>query len=304
MFFALSGYLIGRILLEMQSDGFSRQLVLRFLARRWLRTLPVYYAFLLLTVAIWPKVAATLPDFLIMGQSFFHPIAQPNEFPQSWSLPIEEISYIVLPLAALIFSTNRRALFLVVLGLIAWSMLFRAFWTGAYNFLLMRTLTAARLDAIVYGLLGAAFSRRCSSFYRRHQSTFLTVAAAIIAYHALRFCDTDNLQGLYWRVFSLPVFSIAVSAILPALSDDDFGWPRLRRFLRFTSDRAYTLYVVHIFVAATINVTLHKLPLGLLAGIYVLASYSVAGIFSLAIERPFLRLRPSQVPCGYRHAPS
>ena len=43
LFFCLSGYLIGRILLEIERRGASLGDVRRFLVRRWLRTLPLYF---------------------------------------------------------------------------------------------------------------------------------------------------------------------------------------------------------------------------------------------------------------------
>src|SRR5437868_4314520 len=47
IFFALSGFLIGRILLKLDSTVARRpRELLRFWARRWLRTLPIYYVIL------------------------------------------------------------------------------------------------------------------------------------------------------------------------------------------------------------------------------------------------------------------
>ncbi|MBT8377560.1 MAG: acyltransferase family protein, partial [Bacteroidia bacterium] len=51
IFFVLSGYLIGRILLkQLQTQDFSFKNVLYFWIRRWFRTLPNYYLILIVNI--------------------------------------------------------------------------------------------------------------------------------------------------------------------------------------------------------------------------------------------------------------
>jgi peptidoglycan/LPS O-acetylase OafA/YrhL len=296
MFFALSGFLIGRILLDIQSVGFSGPLVGRFLARRWLRTLPVYYAFLAFAVLAWPVQLTSLPRFLVMAQDLAGAPVQPNEFPQSWSLPIEEFSYVLLPILCLVLARSRHAMSIAVSTLVLWSLVYRATYGGADSFMLLRTITAARLDAIAYGLLMAMVARRYGDAYRLHQSKIVTAALLVLLVHIPFFAHPASLNNIYGRVFALPLFSIAVSALLPSVSLERPARSPIGRLVRLTSDRAYTLYVVHIATAAAVNVVLHTLPLAIQAVVYVLTSYLTAGFLSAIIERPFMRLRPAQLP--------
>ena len=45
LFFGLSGYLIGGILLRDFAGGFSARVAANFYVRRWMRTLPLYWVF-------------------------------------------------------------------------------------------------------------------------------------------------------------------------------------------------------------------------------------------------------------------
>jgi len=102
LFFVLSGFLIGAILVRQASA--NRFGVGRFWLRRWLRTLPNYYLFLGINILIarwidgsWPPAA----PYAVFLQNFAWP--QPIFFIESWSLAVEEIFYLVAPLLVLAF---------------------------------------------------------------------------------------------------------------------------------------------------------------------------------------------------------
>jgi peptidoglycan/LPS O-acetylase OafA/YrhL len=93
IFFALSGFLVGRQLL-LVAEG--RAGAGRFLARRWYRTLPNYYLFLAVNAALAAWIVARTgldASFLAFAQSFAAP-ARGDFFPESWSLAIEEWFYL------------------------------------------------------------------------------------------------------------------------------------------------------------------------------------------------------------------
>jgi len=110
LFFVLSGFLIGGILIRSyeKNAGFNRRLLLNFWTRRWFRTLPAYYLVLsgLIVMALlraWrsglhhalpPK--QTLLAYFFFGQNFNKEMG--GFFAETWSLAIEEWSYITLPL--------------------------------------------------------------------------------------------------------------------------------------------------------------------------------------------------------------
>ncbi len=112
LFFVLSGWLIGGLYWR-EMKAFSGVGVLRFWVRRWMRTLPPYFAALLLS---WLAVSAARAEpfdwrYLVFLQNYYERIPF---FLVSWSLCIEEHFYLAAPIAAgmLIVVTPRKTLWL------------------------------------------------------------------------------------------------------------------------------------------------------------------------------------------------
>lgn len=109
LFFVLSGFLIGRIcLLGFQAETFS---FWSFWRARWWRTLPPYFAAILLYLAarlIYPPFPPIHAYYLVFLQNYLE-IAG---FAPSWSLCVEEHFYLCLPilLAAFITFWGMRSL--------------------------------------------------------------------------------------------------------------------------------------------------------------------------------------------------
>ena len=104
LFFVLSGFLIGGILLRLRDDLAGPRTLAGFWLSRALRTLPSYYLFVGVNVAVrllvyrYPLQSwrAVLP-YLVFGQSLFR---RPDWFfVESWSLCVEEWFYFLLPVA-------------------------------------------------------------------------------------------------------------------------------------------------------------------------------------------------------------
>src|SRR5258705_3159660 len=104
LFFVMSGFLIGSILLRLAEEGCLGRLagLFGFWRRRWFRTLPNYYLFLLLHLAwrSWvlgfPDVIGTYWKYFLFLQNFHH--APSLFFPETWSLAVEEWFYLLFAL--------------------------------------------------------------------------------------------------------------------------------------------------------------------------------------------------------------
>src|SRR5690606_11073676 len=97
LFFVLSGFLIGTILLRAFRKEFGVNELRYFWMRRWLRTIPAYYA--ALAFAFWSKEAFD-PSYLILIQV---PVTGNSSIlPVAWSLAIEEWFYLLFPLACMV----------------------------------------------------------------------------------------------------------------------------------------------------------------------------------------------------------
>lgn len=127
LFFVLSGFLIGGIVLKLiaQHKTSFKDLFL-FWKRRWLRTLPNYFLVLLLNIMLLLLLGIQLPEqlglYIPFLQNFVSP--HPDFFTEAWSLSVEEYAYLLLPLCLfgafrVVKSRNKNQLFLgVVLSLI------------------------------------------------------------------------------------------------------------------------------------------------------------------------------------------
>lgn len=109
IFFVLSGFLIGGILIKtLEKREGGKNVLLNFWIRRWFRTIPLY--FLVLTILLilnWIfregfGFSKTFPlNFYTFTQNLFY--WHPKFFPEAWSLSIEEWFYLLIPLVLLFF---------------------------------------------------------------------------------------------------------------------------------------------------------------------------------------------------------
>lgn len=138
LFFALSGFLIGGMLLEIRD--FDGGAAARFAMRRFLRIYPPYLAAVLLTTAcsFWFKphdmdnVRASLPGLLTFTELATHP---GMGFAVLWTLQVEMWFYLVLPIVMLALGQAR--------GLVALSIFLIA------TFLLVALVPAADVPALL-----------------------------------------------------------------------------------------------------------------------------------------------------------
>ncbi|MFM8271001.1 MAG: acyltransferase family protein, partial [Gemmata sp.] len=116
LFFVLSGWLLGRQLLRELCDTGTIDLR-RFWYRRWLRTLPAYFAVLALTYT-WHLARGgrdVRPAYLFFGQTYLTDLPY---FGISWSLCVEEHFYLAVAPLLLLLWRGRAALALLPLLLV------------------------------------------------------------------------------------------------------------------------------------------------------------------------------------------
>ena len=162
LFFALSGFLIGGILIRLSRGGGTHWLR-GFYARRWFRTLPNYYLFLLVNVllvtfGIYSAELDAAWKYPVFIQNLFGP--HPLFFSEAWSLALEEVFYLLFPALFLLASrlsgfSHVRSILAVALTVIVLSLLARlllansidAWDTG------IRKVVFLRFDTLMFGVL-------------------------------------------------------------------------------------------------------------------------------------------------------
>ena len=128
LFFVLSGYLVGSQALNMDASRPATAQLATFWCKRWMRTLPLYFAVLLVYV-----FKDSLFGYDFVGGNFRFAFFLQNygplhDFVQSWSLCVEEHFYLALPLLVVAFGRARLRP-AVWIGFIVASILVRLWYT-------------------------------------------------------------------------------------------------------------------------------------------------------------------------------
>lgn len=308
LFFVLSGFLIGQILLDTDFSQVSGQNGLRhFWVRRWMRTLPNYYLFLLLNLSLaWWAILP--PDqvgfFSWRFLLFLHNLHEPFKgfFWESWSLAVEEWFYMFFPSLLFFISlfiskiNHRRWVFLAgELLLLAVPSALRAWYfhehpdiSGFDWDITIRKLTIHRLDAIGYGVFFAYIKK----YHPWNTDT---------AYRLLGLSILMYVMDVYWEkdiyehtVFRYPYLNLCYALALP-FADTIKRLP-FSRAITLTSKVSYSMYLVNLLLVQilTYNIVVKDLSPTLAIGLYLayfVGVYLVSYIIYWYFELFFLKLR-------------
>ena len=229
LFFALSGYLIGnQIFAAMKSpDGFS---LTHFYARRFLRTLPNYWAVLALYF-LWPAFRAEAPllplwEYLAFVQNVG--LEPGSAFSHSWSLAIEEQFYVLLPAVALLGAALKRSIRLawvaIALAFVA-GMLIRAdLWQELveggryklyYYFKHIYYSSLCRFDELVAGVALALLRNHHPGAWARlaRHGNLMGLAGLLVCAPAF-WLFVDDRYGFGVTVFGFPLLALGFSLLI------------------------------------------------------------------------------------------
>jgi peptidoglycan/LPS O-acetylase OafA/YrhL len=264
LFFVLSGFLIGQILIRAGGDLCQAGNVAFFYVRRWFRTLPLFFLFLIVNVLferLFRAHAVGLGEalshgFFVRNLTGFHM----TFFPESWSLAIEEWFYLLFP-AALWLGLKLTKRFEVVFlsaafGFLAFSTVARmvaapdpvATWSDE-----LRMVVIYRFDALMIGMVGAWLSIRFQKAWLR--SALLCALAGVVLliamYATLWKIENGHLQfgddNFFARTFRFTLVSIGFALLLPwaskwKLTGENFGSTAVRKIALWS----YGLYLAHL----------------------------------------------------------
>jgi peptidoglycan/LPS O-acetylase OafA/YrhL len=260
LFFVLSGFLIGGILIDAKgSEHYFRT----FYVRRAFRILPIYvvacfayfpvsrwavYAFHGATKAAMPwYVYATFTQNFWLASGRWHVWLAPT-----WSLAIEEQFYLTLPL--LIWMVPEKHLWKVVAAGVIAVLEFRSIaylhFYPHWSEVAFYVLSPFRADGLLMGVLAAILVRNPArlAFLRERRRPFIVAGAALAATQAW-----FTWKG--WGVMSAAMSTVGYTAlgafylVLLLMTITSSGWLKWVfswRVLRWLGTIAYGLYLIHV----------------------------------------------------------
>ncbi|ACU59985.1 acyltransferase family protein [Chitinophaga pinensis] len=306
LFFGLSGFLIGQILWRSYSESneWSFKHTVNFWSRRWWRTLPNYYLFLIIMLFYHYFIAGGLPGLSVLvehiwfGQNLLS--RQDGFFGVAWSLCIEEFFYLLFPLILFAISrllTKRKTAFLVALSVIfILSAAVREMLIQQHTSTAIRGVTLARLDAIGCGVLVSFWLSNAEITNRKKWMAFiigcvLLCIAYLGVYHAGMLYNAD-IEKRYLLVVS----SLGFSLMLPAVSmlpRPQGIFSMFSKWIDSLSFWSYSIYLSHIPILFTIyKLVQHKMLSKLAALVLTLI---VSAILFKYFETPMMKKRPKEI---------
>ena len=312
LFFVLSGFLIGTILLKQFLDNsFTIKEVIHFLKRRWFRTLPNYYLILFINLFIAFQLGYLTNDawkyFLFLQNFSQYSI---TFFTESWSLSIEEWAYILAPIFLLfvwkLHFKNKKVSFIVsVLILILIFHLIRFL-----NYLELpitdinlwnkniKSVVWYRIDSILFGFVVAWLV-----YFFRNKLKKIRIYLLIIAFHLFlfQFVIMNSIgydiatSPLYYNVYYFSLTSLTIVLAMPFF----VFWENSKYFNKpvlFISNTSYSIYLLHYsiisvllkFVISSNNLVLHPL---LILLFYLLITFFLSYFLYRFYEKPLMNLR-------------
>jgi peptidoglycan/LPS O-acetylase OafA/YrhL len=261
IFFVLSGFLIGGILLDLkakQRPGFGLGAKLKtFYIRRALRIFPVYYLFIAILVLLMllsghsdPVARDCIPwhlGYLTNFRSFFVGMERIRQG-HFWSLAVEEHFYMLAPLIVLVVSPRTLVRLLVGVILAVAAARFAIYRAGSARDFWV--LSPMQFDLLGLGIATAIIDRHGS--FCRVNSRWLQLlglaGAVFFVLYVRRFYLGRPGIGVYYATFGPLSLGVATAALVLTLWQEPSRWfARLLalRPLAYFGQISYGLYLFH-----------------------------------------------------------
>lgn len=264
LFFVLSGFLIGGILIKTIIKGKIKFLdLLFFWKRRWLRTIPNYIFVLLINIVLSVIFGYRIPEgianFFLFLQNLISP--HPNFFTEAWSLSVEEYAYIVLPCLIFFGIKFNRNIPKVKMFIYVTIIVILVLWLFKVNYFLttevssykiwsasFRKVVLYRLDSIYIGFVTVYIINFCkwgSSI--KHSKTIAVIGVTLLCLlHVMIYiCHIQPQTHLWFYVFVyLNIVICSLAMLFPFFSKfnySGFG----KKTIVFISKTSYSIYLIN-----------------------------------------------------------
>ncbi|BDT66797.1 O-acetyltransferase OatA [Comamonadaceae bacterium OS-1] len=266
LFFVLSGYLIGGILIRTNKQ--ENKWINNFYLRRWFRTIPNYYLFILINIILIyteyrPGTLSDIGYYVFFSQNLFSP--HPSFFPEAWSLAVEEIFYLTYPLTLLFFikilkiEQNKAMLLSSILVIVA-SLIGRI---SVANHVFswdegIRKIVFLRFDALMLGVLLALWKQK-----NKKPNTLIINFGIFIFFASIVYIAITPNKILDDSMFSKTILfnfaSLGCAAVV--ISGLQLNFPEVwANFFNILAKISFSAYLLNLPILSIINKINQPLP--------------------------------------------
>lgn len=262
IFFVLSGFLIGGILIKIfNKNKVNWNLIGNFWIRRWFRTLPNFFLILFTLTALnffFVKnfEISSIKWYFLFSQNLI--TEHPTFFPEAWSISIEEWFYLIVPI--IIFSFIKlfkiafnKSILLTALSIIILVTLHRYYRFETLNIeniswdLTFRKQVSTRLDSLMFGVIGAFISINYNKLWNKFKTPLFLIGIIIFVSLKYNLFGLDKF-GFFHCVFSFSLISLATLFLIPFLASIKTGKGILYKSLTYISLISYSMYLINLTV--------------------------------------------------------
>ncbi len=307
IFFVLSGFLIGGILLrDLEKKMSLKETLIRFWTRRWFRILPLYFLILIFKFTfIDHSIGYNIIYYFLFLQNNFYGI---QYFEVSWSLVIEEWFYLFIPIFLIIcnkiFKTNRGMLISFILFILFINLIrFIYVIHGNVPYQGINGNFPFRFDSLFVGVILAYFKHKNMQIFNQMKSKFILFIGLILFIGYIYFYWTRaypvNLinQNIFIRTIGFFILPFTIGLLIPYVSAITLNYDNsvlkkiVFKFITSTSIYTYSIYLTHTFIYSLIlnNNRINNPTFEWIIAIGLL--YLVSWIIYQYFEKPILTYR-------------
>jgi peptidoglycan/LPS O-acetylase OafA/YrhL len=263
LFIVLSGFLIGGILYkQFLHENYGLKDASLFIFRRLMRVLPSYYLVIVIISILYMIFGFSVTEvwkYFLLIQNFASPI--PSFFPESWSLPIKEMGYILVVVflflsATLLPKFSKKYAFLsIILGLLIVTFLGKFYYNLHSDNVEMtqwsfqvRSVVIYRIDSVLIGVLFGYLYHNYKAFMMSKRIWLLCsgmVIFSLLAYCILVLKFKLSNASWFWNIACLPTVSLAICMFIPFLINWNVASQKIQKVIAFICNISYAVYLLH-----------------------------------------------------------
>lgn len=256
IFFVLSGFLIGGILIKLlEKRSANINTLWNFWVKRWARTIPPYLLAIAVIVIIDSYKGVNplrYTYYILFIQNLNWP--HPPLYAEGWSLAVGEWFYLIsapcVIIASFLLNSSKKAILIVALLIITIVTGYRY-----YRFIMIspdsrldweiwfRKIVFMRLDNLMYGVIAAYLAHHYKYYWLKYK--YLLFVIGLITLYMQPMPEFKGEFGLYGSVFYFTSTAISTTLMLPMLSDWKSSKGNVSNLITHISLISYSMYLLH-----------------------------------------------------------